>query len=62
MSADPRAGVLDRFGRSWDARNLYVTDAGAFASNPHKNPTLTILALAWRSADHLTDALRRRDL
>ena len=62
MSADPRTGVLDHFGRSWDARNLYVTDAGAFASNPHKNPTLTILALAWRSADHLTDALRRRDL
>lgn len=62
MGADRRGAVLDAFGRSWDVRNVYVTDAGAFASNPHKNPTLTILALAWRSADHLVDALRRRDL
>jgi choline dehydrogenase-like flavoprotein len=62
MGTDPRASVLDRFGRCWDARNLYVLDAGAFASNPNKNPTLTILALAWRGAEHLTGALDRRDL
>lgn len=62
MGTDPRTAVLDAFGRTWDVPNLYVTDAGAFASNPHKNPTLTILALAWRSADHLAEVLRRRDL
>jgi choline dehydrogenase-like flavoprotein len=62
MGKDPDHSVLDRFGRCWGTRNLYVLDAGAFSGSPHKNPTLTILALAWRGADHLADALRRRDL
>jgi choline dehydrogenase-like flavoprotein len=52
---------LDSFNRAWDVPNLLVTDAGAFASNPHKNPTLTILALAWRAADQLADSLGRGD-
>jgi choline dehydrogenase-like flavoprotein len=62
MGKNPQDSVLDRFGRCWGTRNLYVLDAGAFSGSPHKNPTLTILALAWRGADHLADALRRRDL
>lgn len=62
MGSDRRRAVLDGFGRTWDVPNLYVADAAAFASCPHKNPTLTIMALAWRGADHLAQALRRRDL
>jgi choline dehydrogenase-like flavoprotein len=61
MGADRREAVLDSFNRAWDVPNLLVTDAGAFASNPHKNPTLTILALAWRAADQLADSLGRGD-
>ena len=61
MSGDPRQGVLDAHGRCWDVPNLYVVDGAAFASMPDKNPTLTIMALAWRAAEHLVDALVKGD-
>lgn len=61
MGADRREAVLDDFSRTWDVPNLLVLDAGAFASNPDKNPTLTILALAWRAGEHLADELGRRN-
>jgi choline dehydrogenase-like flavoprotein len=53
---------LNEKGQSWDVKNLFVMDAGPFVSNSDKNPTLTILALAWRSSDHLIAELKRRSL
>lgn len=61
MGDDPARAVLTPWGHAWDVRNLYVADGGAFASHPDKNPTLTILALAWRASEHLATSLRRRD-
>ena len=43
-------------------KNLYVTDGAAFVSNADKNPTLSILALAWRAADHLMGEMKRRNI
>jgi choline dehydrogenase-like flavoprotein len=60
MGNDPATSVLDRFCRAHEVKNLYVTDGGAFVSNADKNPTLTILALAWRAADHLMGEMKRR--
>lgn len=62
MGSDPTQSVLDGFCQAHQVPGLYVVDGAAFASSPHKNPTLTILALAWRAADHLSGALRRGDL
>lgn len=62
MSASEDTGVLNADSRAWEVDNLYVIDGAAFASMPDKNPTLTILALSWRAADHLTKALGRGDL
>jgi choline dehydrogenase-like flavoprotein len=62
MGADPEQSVLNGHGQSWDVENLFVMDAGPFASNSDKNPTLTILALAWRSSDRLVAELTRRNL
>ncbi len=59
MGADPRTSVVSATSNTHEVPNLYMIDGAAFASNPHKNPTLTILALAWRAADHLTGALAR---
>lgn len=59
---DPATSVTNAFGQTWDVPNLYLTDGAPFCSKPDKNPTLTIMALAWRAADHLLDRLRRRDL
>lgn len=61
MGTDPKTSVLNEFGRSHDVPNLYVADASAFPSSSEKNPTLTIMALATRTADHIADTLKRRE-
>lgn len=62
MGDDPRSSVTNGYGQAWDVPNLFVTDGATFPSNADKNPTLTIMALAWRSADHLLERMRRREL
>ena len=42
----------------WQVPNLFVTDGAAFVSNADKNPTLSIMANAWRSADYLVQEMR----
>ena len=37
----------------------FAADGAVFASNPYKNPTLTILAPAWRACDHLLDGMKK---
>ncbi len=62
MGSDARVSVTDRWCRVWDAPNVYVTDGAVFPSNADKNPTLTIMANAWRAADHMLESMRRREL
>lgn len=53
MSEDPRRGVVDADCRVHGVGNLYVAGSSVFPSAGHANPTLTIVALALRLADHL---------
>ncbi|PZR19034.1 MAG: GMC family oxidoreductase, partial [Azospira oryzae] len=62
MGADRRRSVTNRWGQTWDVPNLFVADGATFASNADKNPTLTIMALAWRTADHIVERLRRKEI
>lgn len=62
MGSDPKASVTNEWCQTWDVRNLFITDGAVFASNADKNPTLTIMALAWRAADHVLARMRRREL
>jgi choline dehydrogenase-like flavoprotein len=55
MNEDPRYGVTDGNGRVHDMDNLYVTGSSLFPSAGFANPTLTIVALALRLADHLIE-------
>ena len=54
--------VTDSFGKSWDIDNLVIADGSVFTSNAHKNPTLTIMALTWRSMDHLAARMRKGEV
>jgi choline dehydrogenase-like flavoprotein len=54
MGTDPATSVLDASCRAHDCRNLFVADGAPFVSQADKNPTWTILALAWRTADQIT--------
>jgi choline dehydrogenase-like flavoprotein len=53
MSARPEDGVVDKWGRAHEVRNLYVSDGSVFTTGAAENPTLTIVALAIRQADHI---------
>jgi len=53
MAADPKAGVVDADGRVHGLGNLYVAGSSVFPSCGPINPTLTIVALAMRLADHI---------
>ncbi|HWA00045.1 MAG TPA: GMC family oxidoreductase [Caulobacterales bacterium] len=62
MGTDARSSVTNQYGQTWDVNNLIVVDGGIFASNAHKNPTLTIMALAWRCSDELAARMRRHEV
>ncbi len=62
MGSDPETSALNGFCQAHDPRNLFVCDAASFVSNPDKNPTLTINALAWRASEYLAEAMRSGEL
>jgi choline dehydrogenase-like flavoprotein len=62
MGSDSKTSVTNQWCQTWDVDNLFVTDGAVFASNADKNPTLTIMALAWRAADHILERMRRKEL
>ncbi len=49
--------VLNQYCQSWEVPNLFVMDGGPFVSNADKNPTLSIMAIAWRSSEYLVEQL-----
>jgi len=55
MASDPRVGVVDADCRVHSTRNLFVAGSSVFPTVGHVNPTLTIVALACRLADHLVN-------
>jgi choline dehydrogenase-like flavoprotein len=62
MGADPKNSVLNQYCQAWDVKNLFVTDGGPFVSNADKNPTLTIMANAWRACDYLAGELKKGNI
>jgi choline dehydrogenase-like flavoprotein len=62
MSERPEDGVTNRFGQVHDIDNLFVSDGSVFTSSAAANPTLTIVALAIRQADHIAERMSRREL
>jgi choline dehydrogenase-like flavoprotein len=62
MSARPDDGVTNRFGQVHDIPNLFVSDGSVFTSSAAANPTLTIVALAIRQADHIAERMSKGEL
>jgi len=57
MHPDPRRGVVDADGRVHGVVNLYVAGSSVFPTSGSANPTLTIVALAIRLAQHVRHVL-----
>lgn len=62
MGEDPARSVVDSFGRAHDIPNLFICDTSVFVTGAGVNPTLTAMALAARSAEHMAESVRRGDL
>jgi choline dehydrogenase-like flavoprotein len=62
MGNDPKTSVLNQFQQAHDVKNLFVMDAAGFPSGACQNPTLTIMAIAVRSTDHLMAELKKGNL
>jgi choline dehydrogenase-like flavoprotein len=62
LGDDPKKSVCNQWLQTWDVRNLFLCDGAPFASNADKNPTLTIMALVWRAADHLVAEAKKGNL
>lgn len=60
MGDNPRTSVVDRNLRVHGCDNLYVAGSAPFVTGSVSNPTLTIVALSLRLADHLSGILQRR--
>ena len=53
MGNDPRSSVTDEWGRVHSHDNLFVVDGSLHVTNGGFNPVLTIMALAYRSAEYI---------
>jgi choline dehydrogenase-like flavoprotein len=62
MGSDPKTSALNSYCQAWDCKNLFVTDGAPMVSNPDKNVTLSILALAWRTCDHIADEAKKQNI
>lgn len=54
MGTNPRNSVVNRFGQSWDAHNLFITGASIFPQQHGYNPTGPVGALAYWTSDAIT--------
>lgn len=62
MSAKAKDGVVNGWGQTHDVKNLFVSDGSQFTTGGAANPTLTIVTLAMRQADHIARSMARGEL
>jgi len=53
MGDDPDASVLNRWCQAHEVDNLFVVDGGPFPTGTGANPTLTMMANAWRVSEYI---------
>jgi choline dehydrogenase-like flavoprotein len=58
MHLDPKQGVVDANSRVHGMSNLYVAGSGVFPTYSASNPTMNLVALTLRLADHLKWSVR----
>jgi len=55
MGNDPGSSVLNKWCQAHEVDNLFVVDGGPFPTGTGANPTLTIMANAWRVSEYIAD-------
>ena len=62
MGTDPKKSVLNQFQQAHDVPNLMVVDGSSHVSASCQNPTWTIMALCWRSCDHIAEMMKKGEV
>lgn len=60
MGASAKDSVCNKFGQTHDVPNLFISDGSQFTTGGAENPTLTIVTLAIRQADHIAQLMSQR--
>lgn len=58
MGGDPKRSALNGYMQMHEVPNVFVVDGSAFPTPTEKNPTLSILAFAWRATDYMAEQMR----
>ncbi len=62
MGDDPATSVIDRYHRTHDVPNLFLCDGSSMVTSSRGQPTMTIMALAFRAAEHINEFARRNEI
>ncbi len=62
MGNDAKTSVLNKNGQAHDAKNVFICDSGPFVSQANKNLTWTIMALAWRTSEHIAEERKKGNI
>lgn len=62
MGDDPETSVVDKFHRSHDLPNLFMCDGSSLVTSGRGQPTMTIMALAFRAAEHIAAAAKSNEI
>lgn len=62
MGNDPNTSVVDKYNRAHDVPNLFMVDGSSLVTSGRGQPTMTIMALAFRAADNIIQAARRGEI
>jgi choline dehydrogenase-like flavoprotein len=62
QSEKPRDGVCNKWGQAHDLKNLFISDGSQFTTSAAENPTLTIVTLAIRQADYISDQCGKQSI
>jgi choline dehydrogenase-like flavoprotein len=62
MGDDPTSSVVNKYNRAHDVPNLFMVDGGSLVTSGRGQPTMTIMALAFRAADHMIQSAKRGEI
>lgn len=62
MGDDPQNSVVDKHHRTHDVPNLFLCDGSSFVTSGRGQPTMTIMALAFRAAESIAAAARNNEI
>jgi choline dehydrogenase-like flavoprotein len=62
MGDDAQTSVVDKYHRTHDVPNLFLCDGSSFVTSGRGQPTMTIMALAFRAAEHIAAAARNNEI